>query len=123
MKQTYFFRAFVVLALFLFPEVSAFAQPVGANIGNPINAGTLIPGIPFSDTRNNSPANGYGNDMGQLSDDIYYKFSLSSSTEVSISHCSSAFDTYMHLIAGTIRHVMYFISRNLILLLATFFYL
>lgn len=74
MKQTYFFRAFVVFALFLFPAVSAFAQPVGANIGNPLNAGTLSPGIPFSDTRNNSPANGYGNDIGQQSDDIYYKF-------------------------------------------------
>ncbi|MHB1176926.1 MAG: hypothetical protein ACYCZO_01190 [Daejeonella sp.] len=58
--------------LFLCLQISAFAQPTGANMANAINAGSLSPGVTFSDTKNNSPANGYGNDMGQPSDDIMY---------------------------------------------------
>lgn len=98
MKQTYFLRMILPVILFLCLKISAFAQPAGANMANAINAGSLSPGVTFTDTKNNSPANGYGNDMGQSSDDIYYKFTLSSNTDVNISHCSSAFDTYMHLL-------------------------
>lgn len=98
MKKFYFVRAITTVAVFAFMALRVFAQPAGANMSNAINLGTLSPGVSFSDTKNNSTANGYGNDMGQPSDDIYYKFSLSSSAEVSISHCSSAFDTYMHLL-------------------------
>lgn len=98
MKHLYLLRTITTIVLFLFYAPLVFAQPVGANMGNPVNAGTLIPGVAFSDTKNNSTYNGYGNDMGQPSDDIYYKFTLGSAAEVSISHCSSGFDTYLHLL-------------------------
>lgn len=98
MKQGYL-RVILLFALFFTRGVSALAQsdPEGAHFYNAINAGTLSPGVPFSDTRNNSTYNGYVNDMGQPSDDIFYTFTLSSNAEVSISHCASAFDTYMYL--------------------------
>lgn len=98
MKQTYFLRIILPVILFLCPVEKLYAQPPGANMYNAINTGTLSPGVPFTDTRNNSTYNGYGNDMGQPSDDIYYKFTLTSSTDVNVSHCASAFDTYMHLL-------------------------
>lgn len=101
MKQIYNLRATIVVALLLCVTFRAFAQPVDAVLNNPINLGTLIPGVPVSDTKNNSTPNGYQNTMSQLSDDIYYKFTLSSSSEVSISHCSSNFDTYMHLLSSS----------------------
>ncbi|TAE42969.1 MAG: hypothetical protein EAY66_00315, partial [Sphingobacteriales bacterium] len=81
-----------------------FAQIIGANSTNPINVGTLPIGASYSDTKNNSPANGYGNDIGQPSDDIYYRFTLTTKSKVKLSHCSASFDTYLHLLnsAGTI---------------------
>lgn len=39
-----------------------------------------------------------GNNIGQISNDIYYRFNLSGTSEVTISHCGSGFDTYMHLL-------------------------
>ena len=74
--------------------------PIGANITNAIQAGVLNSGVQFSDTKNNSPNNGYRNDIGGISDDIYYAFTLSATMEVEISHCSSAFDTYLYLLDG-----------------------
>jgi hypothetical protein len=68
----------------------------GANMSNAIDAGNLTSA--FTDTRSNATANGYGNDYGQPSDDIYYTFTLTSSSEVEISHCASGFDTYLHLL-------------------------
>ncbi len=49
----------------------------------------------FNDSKNNG---GYGNNYGQASDDIFYKFSINATTQISISLCSSGFDTYMHLL-------------------------
>src|SRR5690606_25138433 len=70
----------------------------GANMGNAIDAGTLLPGgAPFSDTRSNDDLL-LGNDMGYPSNDIYYKFTLNATSEVQLSHCGSAIDTYMHLL-------------------------
>lgn len=91
MKQIYNSRAIIVVALFLFLCSNVYAQPAGATISNAINWGTLSFGTTISDTKSNSPANGYLNNMGQSSDDIYYKFTLNASAEVNISHCASAF--------------------------------
>ncbi|MEO6000277.1 MAG: PPC domain-containing protein, partial [Chitinophagaceae bacterium] len=57
----------------------------------------------FSDSRNNS---GYGNEyttpgdpfFGQPSEDIFYRFTLKGTAEVSISTCGPDFDTYIHLL-------------------------
>lgn len=72
----------------------------GSLFSNAINVGVLSSGASYSDTKNNTPGNGYGNELGQPSEDIFYKFTLNSSTltEVTISHCGSAFDTYLHLL-------------------------
>lgn len=98
MKTIYFFKGFFSLTLFLIITTKVFAQPIGATFNNPINAGTISPGMVYTDTKNNAPANGFGNDYGQPSDDIYYKFTLNTAAEVSISNCSSTFDTYLHIL-------------------------
>lgn len=73
-------------------------SPIGANMANAIQVGLLNPGITYSDTKSNAPSNGYINDFGQASDDIFYTFILNNDSEVEISHCNSTFDTYMHLL-------------------------
>ena len=78
-------------------SLSSSAQPIGANMSNPLNAGTF-PGNPYSYTKNNSPANGYLNDIGNPSTDIYYKITITRAGLVRASHCSSTFDTYMFLL-------------------------
>jgi len=70
--------------------------PPGVTLATAIDAGTLS--TPFTDTKNNSPSSCYQNLMGQPSNEIYYKFTISSMAEVSISHCGSNTDTYMHLL-------------------------
>lgn len=98
MKHFYNFKIAIIILIVLLVGLKVWAQPVGASISNPIDAGTLIPGVTFSDTKNNSPSNGYINNIGQASDDIYYRFTLASNAEVNISHCASGFDTYMYLL-------------------------
>lgn len=72
---------------------------LGANMNNPIQAGNISLNTSFTDTKNNSPGNGYGNDFGQPSDDIYYRFTIGSDAEVEISQCNSVYnDTYMSLL-------------------------
>lgn len=93
-----FATAIVVVVLFLCP-LRLFAQPVGANMSNPIVAGTYGAGtFTYSDTKSNATANGYGNDYGQPSHDIYYRFTVQGTADVDISHCASGFDTYVHLL-------------------------
>jgi len=100
MKNFYVLN-FICLFFFLLVSIHATAQRYGANINNPIQAGTISWGNLFSDTQNNSSVNGFGNDFGQSSDDIFYKFSISTLSEVHISHCASpatGMDTYMYLL-------------------------
>jgi len=71
--------------------------PTGGSVATPIDMGTLS--SPVSDTRNNSPESCYQNLMDQQpSNEIYYKFTLATKMEVSLSHCGTSFDTYMHLL-------------------------
>ena len=90
------------MSFLLFPAW-AYAQPVGANMNNPVILGSYGTGTyAYSDTKNNSTSNGYINDYGQLSDDIYYKFTIQGSTQITISHCGSELsDTYMWLLNST----------------------
>lgn len=83
------------------PANAAANPPPGANKDNAIDIGTMSScNGSYTDTKNNSPANGYGNDMGQASDDIYYKFTLAAPAQVTLSTCGSGFDTYLHLLNG-----------------------
>ena len=49
----------------------------------------------YTDSRNNS---GYGNDYGQPSDDIFYKFTVQGTTQITVTTCNSSFDTYLWLL-------------------------
>ena len=85
------------------------STPAGAYFGNAIDAGTLTTGAPFSSTLTNSDC--YGNDFSgptnQPSNDIFYKFTLSNSGVVSLSHCGSSIDTYMHLLDASGTEITY----------------
>ncbi|GEM_PF-491255 len=79
---------------------STLSPSPGANMSNAINAGTFSgPGI-FTDSRSNADPC-LGNNYGQPSNDIFYKFTLTDVLPVRISHCGSGFDTYMHLLNST----------------------
>jgi RHS repeat-associated protein len=85
------------------------SAPAGAYFSNAIDAGTLVAGSPFSSTLTNSDC--YGNDFSQPtnqpSNDIFYKFTLSNSGVVSLSHCGSPIDTYMHLLDASGTEITY----------------
>jgi RHS repeat-associated protein len=90
-----------LVTLICFLPAWAFAQPTGANMNNPIVMGTYgIGTYNYSDTRNNVTSNGYGNDYGQPSHDIFYRFTVQGETQITISHCASNFDTYVHLLTS-----------------------
>jgi RHS repeat-associated protein len=74
-------------------------QPVGARMTNPIVIGSYGTGtFTYSDAKSNATGNGYLNDIGQPSHDIFYRFTISNSAQVSISLCGAGFDTYLHLL-------------------------
>ncbi len=85
--------------LLFFVSLPAVAIAQGVNMSNPIVMGTYNTGtFSYTDARNNSS---YGNDYGQSGPDIYYKFTVTGTTTISISTCSSGWDTYLHLLDGT----------------------
>ncbi|TCC97851.1 DUF6443 domain-containing protein [Pedobacter hiemivivus] len=73
---------------------------VGSDIYNPVYAGSFSGSGSYTDTRSNAD-DCLGNNIGQASNDIYYQFTLTSESEVTLSHCGSWFDTYMHLLDGS----------------------
>lgn len=80
-------------------DVDGPPEPVGARITDPIVIGTYGSGsYSYIDTVNNSVYNGYLDNYGQSSDDIYYQLTLQGTKRVNISHCQSGFDTYLHLL-------------------------
>ena len=109
MKQLYLLLLFWFVALFGLPTRAlgqCATRPPGADRYTAIDAGLLTACNPlFTDTKNNSPANCFGNFFestqgGFPSDEIFYKFTLASPQKVTISHCGSGFDTYMSLLDG-----------------------
>jgi hypothetical protein len=122
MKTFYSTTSFLILSIFLIISTTLFAQqPIGSTINNPINAGTISPGMVYTDTKNNAIVNGFGNDYGQPSDDIYYKFTLNTAAEVSISNCSSTFDTYLHVLDAEGNFITFKDDKHLINNLLTHF--
>jgi len=89
------------LLCLLFPSYIK-AQPTGATINNPIEIGSYGQGTySYSDTKNNSTSNNFQNNMGQNSDDIYYRVTVQGTTTFDLSLCSSTFDTYLYLLDNT----------------------
>lgn len=79
---------------------------VGANMTYAINAGSFSGSGSYTDTRSNADGC-LGNDLGQPSNDIYYQFTLTGTSEVTLSHCGSGFDTYLHLLDASGNLVAY----------------
>ncbi|TFF33315.1 DUF6443 domain-containing protein [Mucilaginibacter psychrotolerans] len=87
------------------------AAPAGAGMSNAINVGTLNLCQPsYSSVKSNVSGNYFGNNYsntntgqvsGQPADDIWYKFSVENTSEISLSTCGSPFDTYVHLLDAT----------------------
>lgn len=80
--------------------------PEGANRSNAINAGSFSSSGSYSHTMSNADVC-LGNDMGQKSNDIYYQFTLSGTARVTLSHCGSGFDTYLHLLNSLGSEIAY----------------
>lgn len=97
MKHFYLFRRVILLLIFYFPAFICLGQRVGSNSYNPINAG-VFPGSSFSDTENNNPSNGFGNYIGNSSDDIYYRLTVNAPGDLTLATCTSSFDTYIYLL-------------------------
>ncbi len=80
--------------------ISRSAVVNGANFANAIFAGTVLEchSLNFTDLKDNSPSNSFGNELGQASDDIFYSFTITSASTIDISTTGSAIDTYLHLL-------------------------
>jgi hypothetical protein len=85
-------------------SVQTVCNPAGAKLQNPVELGTIAACSSVTKTNDNSPVNCFGNDFGQSSDDIFYRFSLSTAQTLNFSTCASGFDTYLTLLdnAGNI---------------------
>lgn len=59
----------------------------------------------YLDAYSYNSANNIGNPKAQPSPDVYYKFHLSRTSQVTISTCGSDFDTYLHLVSVTTSQV------------------
>ncbi|TCC99446.1 DUF6443 domain-containing protein [Pedobacter hiemivivus] len=79
---------------------------VGSDLYNPVYAGSFSGAGSYTDTRNNADGC-LGNNIGQASNDIYYQFTLGAESEVTLSHCGSGFDTYMHLLDASGNLITY----------------
>ncbi|WEK35220.1 MAG: DUF6443 domain-containing protein [Candidatus Pseudobacter hemicellulosilyticus] len=86
----------VLLVTLLSGSVQSFGQ--GTSMADPIDMGEFTQyNTDFYDSRSNI---GYGNNYGQPSEDVFYRFYVYGTTTVSISTCNADFDTYLHLLRG-----------------------
>jgi len=89
------------------PVFVNFAAPTaGTSLATAIDAGN-IGTTPYVHTENNGCyTDSYaGGTLNQTSGDVWYKFTLCSTSNVDISLCGSAFDTYVHLLDGSGSHI------------------
>jgi len=70
--------------------------PPGNTMQTAINIGTFGSPFQYSDSRNTV---GYTNDyVGQSTNDVFYVFTLTTPMNITIKHCDSSIDTYLHLL-------------------------
>jgi RHS repeat-associated protein len=94
-------KVLIVLVVLSIPFILK-AQPVGANMSNPVVIGNYTQGTySYTDTKNNTTSNGYLNDIGNASDDIYYRLTVQGTSTINISLCGATFDTYLHFLSST----------------------
>lgn len=86
--------AFLVLIVILI--TNTLKAQTGISRQTAFEVGSLYPGAIFSNTQDNAP--GFAGFDGPFPNGIFYKFTLTVTTVVSISTCTSATDTYLHLL-------------------------
>lgn len=65
-------------------------------MSQPVDVGSKASSFTYTDTKNTT---NFNNDFGQGSKDVFYKFTLTQTMDVKISHCDSElWDTYVHLL-------------------------
>ncbi|NVM62239.1 RHS repeat-associated protein [Mucilaginibacter sp. SG538B] len=85
--------------LLLFAGIANRILAQGTTMGTAINAGSYSVSGSYSDTKTNSTANGFINNYGQASPEVWYSFTIGGSTNsVNVSLCESNFDTYLHVL-------------------------
>lgn len=79
--------------------MQASGQVAGYSMSNAINAGTYSVSNGFSNSVN-SATGGFTNNYGNPANDVWYTFTITSSSPntVQISLCGSSFDTYLHVL-------------------------
>src|SRR5690606_29813564 len=71
----------------------------GTNMSKPIYVGVVdVDMPPYSHTVHNALDIGYGDNVGEPGDDIYYKFMVSHRGVLTLSHCASEIETNMYLL-------------------------
>ena len=105
MKKQYF--TLTVCAL-LFCGASALAQ-VGISMQNPVFAGNFSTTFTCPNTKNTTTfANNYPTTDKPPTKDVWYKFTLLTTMEITISHCGSALgDTYLFLLDASGNRIAY----------------
>ena len=85
---------YIMLCLLLLIAKNMFSQDTQQS---PVNLGTKSASFEYTDSKNTE---NYNNDYeGQSTNDVYYKFTLSTSMDIIISHCGSILDdTYIYLL-------------------------
>jgi|GEM_PF-3793727 len=77
----------------------------GDNIQIPISIGTFGAPFQYSDSKNTS---GYTNAyVGRPTNDVFYTFTLTTTLNVTINHCGSFGDTYLHLLNSSGASIAY----------------
>ena len=79
--------------------------PPGNTIQTAINIGTFGSSFQYTDSRNTMDyTNNY---VGQSTNDVFYIFTITVPMEVTIKHCNSSIDTYMHLLDASGNVIAY----------------
>jgi len=89
-------------------SAAGIARGIGSSFEFPFIAGTIAQGKTYSNTQDNSTSFGFDNDLGNDSDDIYYKFTIGSTSLVTADHCASGlYDTYIYLLNSNKQVITY----------------
>jgi hypothetical protein len=78
----------------------AINKKYGSSFENPVALGNLLQGSSYNSAFDNTSISAMDNDWGQVSDDVFYSFTLTQVSEVTISTCAGSIDTWLHLLGS-----------------------
>lgn len=118
MKNSKIFKSIPLFILCLFQIGYTIAQ-TGISRATAFEVGALYPGAIFTHTQDNAP--GMGSIDGPFPNGVFYKFTLTTTTVVSISTCTSLTDTYLKLLDNAGNLITFKDDKHLINNLLTHF--